>query len=141
MKETGYKGQFFIYDYAAHTYRGEVAQLDICPECYGKNTSQDPLEKKELSIEAEEKTNKSKKAFKDLGDALEKLNSGKPAPEKKERPEFKNGRSKNLDDGKIWALYTGKWPWTLEQIAEEMDCSAATIQKHLKRMREERGRK
>lgn len=151
MQETGYKGQFFIYDYVSHTYKGETAQLDICPECYGKITSPDLPEKKELSIEAAEKTEKNNSVFKKLGKALEELEPNKKAekgPEKKkvvscdvnkETDTAIDKRASGLDDGKIWALYTGKIPWTIEQIADEMNVSTTTIYNHLKRMRKEKG--
>lgn len=153
MINTGYKGQFYKYDYDAHTYKGEVAQMDICPECYDKTCNLDLPETNELPIEAEKKTDSNKSVFKELGKALEELDPlQKKKPDKKEKKktgtikkktdpdeDWKPGRSKNLDDGKIWALYTAKCPWTLEEIADEMGCSPNTIYNHLKRMRKEKG--
>ena len=53
---------------------------------------------------------------------------------KKRKTEY--GNKSKLDDGKIWALYTGKIPWTMKQIAEEMGTTTQTIYYHIKRMRE-----
>ena len=89
-------------------------------------------EKADPPAEIADKSEK-KKALKE---AVKKSKTRKEDPED---DEWTFGKSRNLDDGKIWALAHAKVPWTLKEIAEEMGCSASTILNHLKRMREERG--
>ena len=144
IKGHTYKGQFFKYSPEVNTYGHLEKEVEVCPECFDKLingwkkevrqkfTEPEEPEKKGLSIEIINKDEK-KKALKE---AFEKPKSRKTDPAEEE---YKHGKSKNLDDGKIWALAHAREPWTLKAIADEMGCSAATIQNHLKRMREEKG--
>lgn len=56
--------------------------------------------------------------------------SSTPKPEARPKPE-KVGR-KNVDDGKIRALWTGNW--SIEKIADEMQLAPITVRRHLQEM-------
>ena len=70
----------------------------------------------------------------------EKLDEDAHAEEPKQEPEPKaepkpkqTATKKPLDDGKILALRNAGW--SLEKIADEMNCSPQTVANHLERMK------
>lgn len=141
IKGHTYKGQFFRYSPEVNTYGHLEKEVEVCPECFDRliNGWKKELRQKfpdpkpeGLSIEIIDKEEK-KEALKK---AIEK-----PDPQEDDQTdeEWKAGKSKKLDTGKIWALAHAKVPWSLKAIAEEMGVSPSTISYHLKRMREERG--
>lgn len=58
----------------------------------------------------------------------------KNAPELEGFRTFKPRTRGTVDDGKIKALFTGKPPWTVKEIASEMGLSEQTIRNHLHAM-------
>ena len=138
IKGTTYKGQFFKYSHEVQTCGYLEKEVEVCPDCFDmllngwkkelRQKFTDP-EPGGLPIEIVDRKERKK-------DAKE---GPKPQEDDQGDEEWKAGTSKNLDDGKIWALAHAKVPWTLKAIAEEMGVSINTIHNHIKRMREERG--
>ena len=64
---------------------------------------------------------------------MEELDDDEEMREAEQKPKKEPGPKKNIDDGKILALYkTGTW--TVKDIADDMGLGQATVYKHLKKM-------
>ena len=64
---------------------------------------------------------------------MEELDGDEEMREAEQKPKKEPGPKKNIDDGKILALYkTGTW--TVKEIADDMGIGQATVYNHLKKM-------
>lgn len=72
------------------------------------------------------------KIWEKLDEDRQDCSVGEPEPKEEPKPK-QTATKKPLDDGKILALRNAGW--TLEKIADEMNCSVQTVANHLERMK------
>jgi len=127
-QETIYRAAFSVFDHDTHSFSSIGREVDLCTECYEKITN---IKGQTEKPEPQKRMENLKKDIRELQETAKKPKAEKEKPEDPEE--------KKIDDGKIWALAHGKQPWTIRQIAEEMNIPQSTVSYHLRKMREERG--